>query len=307
MSSSRLRIWLVRLFVAVVIASGGGVARAQADNTKEAGDRFDLGLEFFEAGDYAAALAEFEEAYRLAPHYAVLFNIGVTQKRLFQYGEAVRTLRRYLDAGGKDIPPERRTIVEQELAEIRSLTAEVKIVVNGPAGARIAIDGDGVGVAPLGDTVLVRPGRHTLTATLGGYRTATETIQVVSGQSTAVELTLIAIPKSAQLSISSQPGGAGVAIDGKRVGSSPWEGELPAGPHRVQVALEGYVAQERRVVLRPEQALPISFALQPVDRPNPIYKRWYFWAAASVLVAGGATTVYFLQRDPGPDVTINYP
>ncbi|GEM_PF-3861520 len=49
----------------------------------------------------------------------------------------------------------------------------------------------------------------------------------------------------ASLALRGAPAGAIVHLDGDRVGTLPWTGELPPGEHRVVVTLDGYTSQER--------------------------------------------------------------
>jgi hypothetical protein len=58
------------------------------------------------------------------------------------------------------------------------------------------------------------------------------------------------------------PAGAQVLVDGKDAGRTPATvRDLPRGPHRVTVSRDGYVAQERRVVIsssRPSQSVNVA-------------------------------------------------
>src|SRR6185503_20787563 len=65
---------------------------------EEAKRHFEQGVALFNDGNYSAALAEFEAAYKTRPAPAVLYNIGLTQKALFRYPEAIDSLTRYLAA-----------------------------------------------------------------------------------------------------------------------------------------------------------------------------------------------------------------
>ena len=119
-------------------APDGGVAAA-GPGVPSAADRYDLALRYFKQGDYRAALTEFEAAHRMTGRFEVLFNVAVTQRRLFRYHDAVRSFGRYLGEGGAQVSPERRAEVEAEMAQIRGDAAEVMvIVVGGPA--RLELD-----------------------------------------------------------------------------------------------------------------------------------------------------------------------
>ena len=94
-----------------------GAARAdQAEARSIARGHFNRGVELAKAGDYEAALAEFEQAYRTSPHFSVLYNIGQAELALGRSSLAVETLRRYLTEGGEQIEPARRAEVESLIA-----------------------------------------------------------------------------------------------------------------------------------------------------------------------------------------------
>ena len=108
------------------------LAFAQGKKEKEeAGSHFSKGIDFYKEDNYAAALAEFNAAYKAVPSYEVLFNIGLSERRLFKYGASVKSLNKYLSEGGAKVPKDRREAVKKELDAIRELVAEVTIKVEG--------------------------------------------------------------------------------------------------------------------------------------------------------------------------------
>jgi hypothetical protein len=286
------------------------LARADQDRkTEEAMARFDRGVVLYQGNNFTAALAEFEAAYRLTPRYPMLFNIGVTQKRLFRYGEAVRSLRRYLDEGGANVPPERRAQVEEELALIRAVVAEVTVRVDG-APADIDVDSRAVGKTPLDGPLLLAAGPHTVGARRSGDEPAEKKIQVVSGERLEVVLELhplAVVPTTARLTIATQPPGAELTIDGRFAGREPWSGTLGPGGHQVRAELKGYVNTHSEVVLSAGQERTLTLELQLVPPPQkrvPVYKRWWLWTIVGVVAAGAVAAGvggYFATR-PQPDI-----
>jgi tetratricopeptide (TPR) repeat protein len=92
---------------------------ARADPTEErafARSHFNRGVELAKAGSYESALAEFEQAYQISPHFSVLYNIGQAELALERPELAVETLRRYLAEGGERIAPARRAEVISTIA-----------------------------------------------------------------------------------------------------------------------------------------------------------------------------------------------
>jgi hypothetical protein len=233
---------------------------AASDMEKEAATRFQRGVGLYKDGDFEAALTEFKQAYRLAPFYEVLYNIGLTQRRLYQYGAAVKSLNDYLSEGGKKVTPARRELVRKELEEIRSLTASVTVKVSGLAGATILVDGEEAGKAPLKEPLLLRPGKHTITATRTD-ETATETISLLTGS----EVTVTLEPQLAQgkLIINSDPPNALVSVDGTLQGETPVVVVVAVGSHTILADRDGYATATMEAAVTPGQARTVTVKLTP--------------------------------------------
>ena len=286
----------------------GALAHAQAQPSPSAADearrRFARGVTLYESSDFAGALAEFEAAYRAVPRTEVLFNIGITQRSLFRYGDAVRTLRRYLEESRGRISAARASAVEKELAEIRALTAEVTVHAE-PEGAAVEVDGARVGQAPLSGPLLLGPGTHRLRVAREGFVTDERELSLVSGGAMEVRVALTAVPKTGRLELTTTPA-ARVTIDGIPRGLSPLSVELAPGGHQVLLEQDGYRTQQQEVLLVAGQSRQLALGLVPVPPSRPVYKRWYFWTAVAVgAVAAGAGTYQLTRRRP--DVTLNVP
>lgn len=90
---------LVGLALALASALLATSASAQQANVDEARRRFTQGTALYQRGEYQAAFAEFEAAYRASPHPAILFNMAQCQVQLGRRAEAIRLLERLLAAG----------------------------------------------------------------------------------------------------------------------------------------------------------------------------------------------------------------
>src|SRR5262245_25388809 len=110
---------------ALVLACLGAEARAQAPNDAAkaaARAKVQEGATLFDAGDFAAALARFDEAYARFPAPAIHFNRAQALRALGRSAEAGQALERFLKEA-KDATPEKRAQAEQQLAEIRRALA----------------------------------------------------------------------------------------------------------------------------------------------------------------------------------------
>ena len=158
-----------------------GSAKAADPQLAEAKRHFDQAVALFNDGDFGAALAEFEASYKIRPSAGVLYNIGLTQKALYRYDEALASLRKYL-VDAQKIPKDKRAEVTQLIGEIQALLATVTFEVTPPgtsvharrARARPGADGRArYGVAA---------GMHTFEFAAEGYKPAKKELKVVAGQ-----------------------------------------------------------------------------------------------------------------------------
>jgi hypothetical protein len=257
-----LSLWCLVVPLAGLAAEPAPSKKDLAQKKQEAADHYKKGVALYKEGDYGSALAEFKAAYQAVPGFEVLYNIGLTERRLFKYGQAVKTFARYLEEGGKKVPADRRESVESELAIIRSLTSKVTVTVEGPP-AQVFVDGEPVGTSPLAEPVLLGPGKHTFRATREGEPDAEESLELASGLVKAVAL--VFKPKASQgpveVSIETDPRDAVLLIDGKLSGVSPAKVELTPGTHELIAELDGYQSARTDVVVEPGKPRAVKLKL----------------------------------------------
>src|SRR5580765_5464988 len=88
--------------LALFTALPARAADAPADPKKaEAAQRFDRGLQLFDDGDTAGALAEFKRTYELVPNPVVLFNIGLVYAAMGRPVSAVDALEKVMQTPDK--------------------------------------------------------------------------------------------------------------------------------------------------------------------------------------------------------------
>lgn len=168
------------------------VIAVQATDAERAADaRFSRGVALAGKGDYRAALVEFEEAYRLAPAWQVLFNLGVVREKLGEPVAALEAFEAYLEQGGDKVPREKAKGVEQELATLRREVSELVVKVEG-APAVVEVDGIVRAATPL----YVLPGRHAVVARRDGQEARAE-VELHRGDRLVVALVVPAAPVAA--------------------------------------------------------------------------------------------------------------
>jgi hypothetical protein len=191
----RSRLLLVLALSTSTVSAVSSVAAAQtppsAAQRQEAGRHFRSGVESYQRGDYSAALAEFQTAYRVAPHHSVRVNIANCFMHLGRPIDALNHFESFIaeamTAGG--IPPQQRREVESQITELRSQVAEVQVRIE-PASVRdpiITVDGQ---PANASGVVRMMPGRHTVEVTADGYATGRQEFTASAGQRADLSIAL---------------------------------------------------------------------------------------------------------------------
>jgi hypothetical protein len=271
----------------------------------EARLHFQQGVALFKEQNYDAALAEFHGSYGISGEPIVLYNLGLTYKALFRYGEAMEILERYLAESashGHPVVKERRAEVESIVAEMRSLLADVTIVLT-PPDAALHIDGRLVTLG-IDGVVKLPAGSHVIEAGAPDYMSGRRELTVVAGTPQTVPLALAAIPRTGLVTITTSQIGARIMVDGKELGPAPVTVELGAGGHQVVVTAPGYAPGRSELAVAAGQARTVNIVLDlpPVAREtNPFYERWWFWAGVGVVAAGTLGTILLWpERTQGP-------
>jgi hypothetical protein len=233
---------------------------ASAEQRSAAAAAFAAGHLAFENGDYEAARHSYEEALRLAPHPNTLYNLGLTCERLLDYDAAISAFERFLsdplladlEAGGQKT---RRVLAERSLRRLRNLPARVSASAV-PESVSVSIaallpDGTIGPVVAQGQTphlFTVSAGRYRLTYFHEGYFPEEQDIDTHVGQALLVTRQLR--PRPRLLRIESRPS-ARLYIDDRLVGSTPYEGVLGLGSHRLRLERRFYLTQIRPLDLVP--------------------------------------------------------
>ena len=219
------------------------LAFAQTDAKVEARLHFDRGLALTKQGGYAEAVTEFNRAYELSPHFAVLYNLGQAYSLLGQPVYAVQALGRYLSEGGKEVPAQRRKQVEADMAReerhISAVTLRSEIV-----GAVIQVDGIEVGRSPMPTPVRVNAGVHVFSAFAPGYRPWEQRLVLPGMDQRLVDIHFEALspPTTAVSPAASPPGAAPVAVLPSPVTASVPTLVAPATPAAIHPAVATPVA-----------------------------------------------------------------
>jgi hypothetical protein len=133
--------------------------------------------------------------------------------------------------------------------------------------ATVTIDGEDYGNPP----ITIEPaefGTHSVVVRAPGYREVRRTCSVGPGRNCEVyaELNALGVPVRVEANVS----GAQLFIDGEARGPVPWEGDLSAGTHQLEVRAEGYGNHTEQIRLQKSPRVRLiqvimSTAVVPVD------------------------------------------
>lgn len=170
-------------------------------------------------------------------------------------------------------------------------------------GARFLIDegrdGSVEGTTPAED-ISLPVGSHTIRVSKEGYLPFSEVFDIEAGEVTELDVDMVLY--SGRLRVEAGPPPVQVEVDGRELGTAPVEVELAIGEHVVRLNKPGYVEEVRRPQVRTGQTAAIEVTLVPVEvaaraaSGSPVYKKWWFWTVAAVVVAGAVVPTVLLTR-----------
>jgi len=162
----------------------------EAESRLEARAHYNKGTELLTQGLYNEAIAEFQEAYRIKPHFLVLFNIGMAYVELDDPVMAVEILERYLNEGGDKGDKVRLDQVNSELAKQQARIGFLDLKVS-PEGTQVLIDGKPPAHDPTQPGGLrLAAGVHTLDASAEGFVQHSQQVEIFGGERTALQVDL---------------------------------------------------------------------------------------------------------------------
>lgn len=165
---------------------------------QEALKLFKQGIADFDGGYYTRAIEKFEAAQKLYPSPKIHTRIALCYKWLGNFLKALEHYELFL----KEFPakPEseadaqlRVQVEKTEIPRLLVTLAQVKLVMDGPPGAEIRINGRPVGVAPMDRMFRLEAGPIAISAAFKGYYEFKRDLNVARGKSAEVAITLLKI------------------------------------------------------------------------------------------------------------------
>lgn len=183
-------------------------------------------------------------------------------------------------------------------------------------GALVQIDGKGVGNLPLEDGLKLPVGQHAIRVSMRGWTEYIDTFTIKPGEETELEIDLIPVAGIVKIDASEQ--GATVKVNGKVLGVTPFDQDVPAGKADLTVFKPGFKEHKEILEVMGGKSYDLKVKLEPLPAgagpggAPAFYQTWWFWTVVGVAVAGGATATALAasggQDKPTPaDFTLQIP
>ncbi len=237
---------------------------ASAEDMEPAKERFKAGVAFFAEENYPAALEAFEDSYRIVPKASVLFNIGMCQKALFRFADALATFERYLHGEHEGESDNKRATAVAAVAELEKMVGTL-VVVDAPEGANISVDGEPVDASTVSSIVL-DPGQHTVRVTGDGFEPMETSVTIASQAELSLRAPLVRAKGTIDITCTNAE--AAVMVDGVVRGGCPYEGQAAPGEHTVSVSAPGMRVFQKKVTVTSGERAALTVILQPIE-PRP--------------------------------------
>lgn len=312
---------------------------AAAEDRAQAEVYFRLGEKAYQAQDFEAAAAQFEEAYKNYELPEIAFSAAQSYRRLYRIkpkpadvARAVELYRSYLSKvtnGGRvadaaDALAEMQHELDKLLAsgaevspelakEHTRLSINVSLDQEAPSPSRGMQE---VAEQRTETTAVVRatldgqpvktlsfinvaPGAHAIVVTADGYFTGNTRIAVGQGQTQIANVQLV--PRPARVTLATESG-ARVAVNGHVSGTTPLAPlELPAGKHVITLSMRGRLPVARELVVDRGAEVTLRAPLAMTWRRRTV--PWLLAAAGvSGAVMGVSVTFTWLRDDAASDL-----
>lgn len=286
------------LALALLLASPAISAAPSAASQAEAAALKKQGDEEMDALHYDAALVAYTKAYELTKDPALLYNRARVLEALARYPDAVDELMRFSTEASPALRakvPKLKELIDELNAKITRLTVRCPV-----PNARVLLRDKAIGTTPFDKPVRVNSGIAQLEVVAEGYVALRKTVDLPPGGELEVDAPLAMRDAKGGLVVGSSPNGADVLVDGRSLGHTPTEAQLPPGNHELLLRLDGYREKRVTAVVVEGERKRVDVML---DKKPPITSTWWFWTGVGVVVVGvtTATLVYAFSTERDAD------
>jgi len=235
-----LRSRLPAIAIFACIAALGQSAEAEgidAQTNAQAKAHAKAGNEYLNKDLYREALEEFQKAMTLKRTRGAMASVASTLKLLGRYDESLELFEQILREF-KDLPGPFATKINSEMVELNAMMGTLVLTGEVPKDASVFIDDRLRGKLPLLEPIRLSRGIRTIRIQKERFPAIIRTEDIRSGIENRINVAVFA--RYGYVSIREKHNWPLlVEIDGKDVGTSPWEGLVEAGRRRIR--LHGFV------------------------------------------------------------------
>jgi hypothetical protein len=208
-----LRATLLALIALTQLDQTVGAAPAAAAGPGQAEELIRRGNELRQRGSDTRALPFFQQAYELSPTPRTAAQLGLVEMALGYQLDSERHLAEALASPHDLWIRKNRTVLEESISRVRQAIGE--IMISGPAGAEVLVNGKAAGRLPLADPVRLGEGPNTVEVRALGFVPGRRSITVMGGKRERLVFDLQPEPVSSSATLHSDgPGAPGKGVPG---------------------------------------------------------------------------------------------
>jgi PEGA domain len=297
---ARTNLALSALTLVAFLALGSQQAFAQDEaQTKQAAALKQEGADAFARKDWTAALQKFDEAYALSKDPAFLFNRARTLEAMEDLPRAVDAIEEFDKLASVDLKGKVVGLAEIT-AGMRNRVAVIALKTN-VASAEIRINDRVVQKTVAGVTKVrvTRASNVRVQVSAEGYYPCLREVKQLAPGEEREEVCELNSQATRGLLVVQSTTGASIKVDGVPRGNVPFEGDLTAGPHEVELSMDGYETARPAILIEVSKTKRLSVDLA---KKAGIASKWWFWTGIGAVLIGGGIATYVLTRpgDPTP-------
>lgn len=291
---------------------------AGADNKKDAGEKFKVGVGLFKDDNFEEALEAFLASYELYPHPDTLVNIANCYAELYEFPDAMAYFEMYLDKKGDELTAAQRKEIENKMERIGKKVGKLTIKPDDLEGELI-VDGESIGALPLDKPIYLEAGLHQVVLKEEDEIFYSKQVNIISGAKTVVDVDLTELeeedaevdeegegeettpkPKkkkkkkkkgALRIEVVGEETGV-VTLDGEEVGETPFETQLKEGQYEVTVETPDKPKWEGEVPVQSAQHTEVKVDFNATKK-TPTVNNPMFWTGLGVMVPTIASGVAF--------------